>query len=144
MGGWWKGLGSQTRTVIRLVCLLSVMTSLTVAAVPFYSWFCRVTGYGGETNVSAGNDKGVLEQTVKVRFDANVERGFPWSFKPETREMEIRIGETGLAFYEATNNTARSPGRRPTTSRRSRRATTSPRSTASASPTRCCSRASPS
>ncbi|WP_339950225.1 cytochrome c oxidase assembly protein [uncultured Albimonas sp.] len=107
MGGWWKGLGSQTRTVIRLVCLLSVMTSLTVAAVPFYSWFCRVTGYGGETNVSAGNDKGVLEQTVKVRFDANVERGFPWSFKPETREMEIRIGETGLAFYEATNNSDR-------------------------------------
>ena len=107
MTGWWKGLESQARTAIRCLALLAVMASLTVLAVPFYSWFCRVTGYGGETNVAAANEKGVLDQTIKVRFDANVERGFPWTFKPETREMEIRIGETGLAFYEATNTSDR-------------------------------------
>lgn len=107
MGRWWKGLEPQARTALRCLALLGVMASLTVAAVPFYSWFCRVTGYGGETNVAAANEHGVLEQTIKVRFDANVERGFPWQFKPETREMEIKIGETGLAFYKATNTSDR-------------------------------------
>jgi len=29
----------------------------------------------------------------------------PWTFKPEVREMTLRIGETGLAFYEAHNPT---------------------------------------
>jgi cytochrome c oxidase assembly protein subunit 11 len=29
----------------------------------------------------------------------------PWSFKPVVREMEIKLGETGLAFYEAHNPT---------------------------------------
>ena len=31
----------------------------------------------------------------------------PWQFTPVEREMEIRIGETGLAFYEAYNPTDR-------------------------------------
>ena len=30
-----------------------------------------------------------------------------WEFKPVEREMEVRIGETGLAFYEAHNPTDR-------------------------------------
>ena len=29
----------------------------------------------------------------------------PWEFKPVQREMELKIGETGLAFYEAYNPT---------------------------------------
>jgi cytochrome c oxidase assembly protein subunit 11 len=29
----------------------------------------------------------------------------PWTFKPMQREMTLRIGETGLAFYEAHNPT---------------------------------------
>ena len=31
----------------------------------------------------------------------------PWEFTPVEREMELRIGETGLAFYEAYNPTDR-------------------------------------
>ena len=31
----------------------------------------------------------------------------PWQFAPVEREMELRIGETGLAFYEAYNPTDR-------------------------------------
>ena len=31
----------------------------------------------------------------------------PWEFRPLAREMELRIGETGLAFYEAYNPTDR-------------------------------------
>ncbi len=45
----------------------------------------------------------ILDQTITVRFDASIDRDMPWTFKPAQREMTLRIGETGLAFYEAHN-----------------------------------------
>jgi cytochrome c oxidase assembly protein subunit 11 len=44
---------------------------------------------------------------VTVRFDGSLERGMPWTFKPVERTMELRLGEVGLAFYEAHNPTDR-------------------------------------
>jgi cytochrome c oxidase assembly protein subunit 11 len=94
------------KTAAQLGGVVLVMASLSFAAVPFYDWFCRVTGFGGATSVaSAGSDE-ILDQTVKVRFDASKEAGMPWEFKPQQLEMDIRIGETGLAFYEAYNPTS--------------------------------------
>jgi cytochrome c oxidase assembly protein subunit 11 len=57
--------------------------------------------------VADGPSDEILEQTVTIRFDASVEAGMPWQFRPLQRTMEIRIGETGLAFYEAFNPTGR-------------------------------------
>ena len=96
-------LAPTTRTALMSVGVVVGMGSLAWASVPLYDWFCRVTGYGGETGVAAAASDTVLDQTIRVRFDASLERGMPWTFRPEQREMEIRIGETGLAFYEATN-----------------------------------------
>lgn len=99
---------ANTRLVLSLVGVVVVMGALSFAAVPFYNWFCRVTGFGGVTNVADGSDAvEVLDKTIKIRFDGNVEKGMPWKFRPEVNEIEIRIGETGLAFYEATNLTDR-------------------------------------
>ena len=95
------------RTAVQLVGVVVTMASLSFAAVPFYDWFCRVTGFGGTTSVAESGSDVVLDQTVKVRFDASLEQGMPWSFKPVQRSMEVRIGETGLAFYEAHNPTDR-------------------------------------
>ena len=95
------------KTLTRLVGVVVLMGGLAWASVPFYDWFCRVTGFGGATGVSEVASEDVLEQTVKVRFDASKERDMPWEFKPVERQMEIRIGETGLAFYEAYNPTDR-------------------------------------
>ncbi len=91
------------RTAAQAVGVVFIMGSLAWASVPFYDWFCRVTGFGGITNVAETGSDVILDQTIKVRFDASLERDMPWTFKPEVREMEIRIGETGLAFYEAHN-----------------------------------------
>ncbi|HAW45750.1 MAG TPA: cytochrome c oxidase assembly protein [Roseovarius sp.] len=100
-------LDPKTKTVTRLVGVVVLMGGLAWASVPFYDWFCRVTGFGGVTGVSDVASEDILDQTIKVRFDASRERGMPWEFKPMQREMEIRIGETGLAFYEAYNPTDR-------------------------------------
>ncbi len=98
-------MDAKSKTVVRLVGVVVTMGALAWASVPLYDWFCRVTGYGGETNVADGASDEVLDETITVRFDASKERDFPWEFKPMQREMEVRIGETGLAFYEAYNPT---------------------------------------
>ncbi|MBU2865554.1 cytochrome c oxidase assembly protein [Pacificibacter marinus] len=95
------------KTVLKLVGVVFTMGALAWASVPFYSWFCAVTGFGGTTlEADAGSDV-ILDETIKIRFDANTDPSMAWSFKPVEREMEIRIGETGLAFYEAHNPTDR-------------------------------------
>lgn len=97
----------QNRTALKLVGVVVTMGALSFAAVPFYDWFCRVTGYGGTVSVAAQAPDTVLDRTIKIRFDASLEAGMPWKFTPTQREMDIRIGENGLAFYEAYNPTDR-------------------------------------
>lgn len=96
--------GTQ-KTVLQTVGLVTVMGALAWASVPFYDWFCRTTGFGGVPNVSETASEDILDRTIKIRFDASVDRDMPWDFKPMERQIEIRIGETGLAFYEAYNPT---------------------------------------
>lgn len=100
-------MDGKQKTVIQTAGVVVLMGGLAWASVPFYDWFCRVTGFGGVTNVADAGSDVVLDKTIKVRFDASVDRNMPWEFKPVARKMEIRIGETGLAFYEAYNPTNR-------------------------------------
>lgn len=93
------------KTAAQLSLVAVTMVSLSFAAVPFYNWFCRVTGFAGTTQVAATAPDTILERTMKIRFDASLERGMPWEFKPMQTTMDVRIGETGLAFYEAYNPT---------------------------------------
>ncbi|MGH1452156.1 MAG: cytochrome c oxidase assembly protein [Paracoccaceae bacterium] len=100
-------MDGKQKTVIQTAGVVLLMGGLAWASVPFYDWFCRVTGFGGVTNVADAGSDVVLDKTIKVRFDSSVDRNMPWEFKPVARKMEIRIGETGLAFYEAYNPTNR-------------------------------------
>lgn len=103
----WKDLSGPQQTVVQTVGVVIFMGSLGFASVPLYDLFCRVTGFGGTTAVSDGSQKEILDRTILVRFDASREAGMPWDFRPAQREMRIRIGEVGLAFYEAHNPTDR-------------------------------------
>ncbi len=101
-------LQGPNRTLAQLVALVVTLVFSTVVIIPpFYDWFCRVTGFGGTTSVTEAGSDVILDQTVKIRFDASLEQGMPWTFKPVVRSMDVRIGETGLAFYEAHNPTSR-------------------------------------
>ena len=102
----WKSLPATTRTGLSAgLGVIGIVFFTIVVIPPFYDWFCRVTGFGGATNVSTAESDVILDQTITVRFDASLARDMPWTFQPEVNEMEIRIGETGLAFYEAHNPT---------------------------------------
>ena len=100
-------LTGPARTAAQTGTLVVVMASLSFAAVPFYRWFCQVTGYGGATLVADVAPGAVPGETIIVRFDASLDRGMPWDFRPAQRDMLVRLGEENLAFFEATNPTAR-------------------------------------
>lgn len=80
------------------------MVGVAYAAVPLYKIFCQVTGYGGTTQVAEQASDVILSKKIKVRFDANTSRDLGWSFKPVQREIILKIGETRLAHYQATND----------------------------------------
>ncbi|MBM1815186.1 cytochrome c oxidase assembly protein [Pseudosulfitobacter pseudonitzschiae] len=100
-----KRLQGPQRTVVQLVCVVLVMGGLSWASVPFYNWFCRVTGFGGTPGQVAEGVDHILDQEITVRFDASVDSAMPWEFKPVETKMKVRIGETALAFFEAYNPT---------------------------------------
>ncbi len=85
-----------------------LMVGASYAAVPFYNWFCRATGFNGTTQVatSAPSVK-PLSRTIAVRFDSNVSGGLPWKFEPEQTEIQIHIGEVVTVYYTVTNQSAR-------------------------------------
>lgn len=86
--------------------VVALMIGLSYAAVPLYDWFCRVTGFGGTTQVASGPPGQVLDRKITVRFDANVSGGLPWSFAPERTSIEVRLGEVVTMDYYIVNRAA--------------------------------------
>tara|TARA_Y100001936_G_scaffold148674_1_gene145052 strand:- start:260 stop:868 length:609 start_codon:yes stop_codon:yes gene_type:complete len=91
----------KTTTVFGIFCILACMFTLTAYSVPLYELFCKVTGYGGTTQVAAGNPDKVLDRKVTVRFNADINTDLPWSFRPVQNKVDVRIGEPVLAYYQA-------------------------------------------
>lgn len=99
--------GKGNLKVAGMLAALTVgMLGAAYAAVPLYSLFCQVTGYGGTTQRSTGNLKGIIAREMTTRFDATVSNGLPIrviAAKPVTDP----IGKTQTIYFTATNLTAR-------------------------------------
>jgi cytochrome c oxidase assembly protein subunit 11 len=91
------------RTAVACVGVVAGMVGLAYASVPLYDLFCRATGFDGTPRVAANGASGVVDRTVRVRFDANVAPGLDWRFAPETLEIEAKLGETQTVFYKIRN-----------------------------------------
>jgi cytochrome c oxidase assembly protein subunit 11 len=101
----------KTRTATLAALLVVAMTALGFAAVPLYDMFCRVTGFGGTTQrydpAAAAQDPVVLARTMSIRFDANVSKDLPWSFRPEHPRDTVSIGARDMAIFIARNDGTR-------------------------------------
>ena len=96
--------------LVAAICgaVVVLMVAASYAAVPFYNWFCRATGFNGTTQVATSSPSaGPLARKVAVRFDSNVAPGLPWKFEPEQTEIEVSIGQVVTIYYNVTNQSAR-------------------------------------
>jgi len=100
-------MDKNTKTLIGVLAVVVIMVGVAFASVPLYDLFCRVTGFGGTTQVSAAAPDEVLERTITVKFNTDVSRNFPWTFEPETNEMEVHVGQEGLIAFNAKNFSAK-------------------------------------
>jgi cytochrome c oxidase assembly protein subunit 11 len=97
--------GLNRDAMVASICgfVVALMVGASFAAVPFYNWFCRATGFNGTTQVAgAAPSSEPLARKVSVRFDSNI-NGLPWKFEPEQREIEVPIGKVVTVFYTVTN-----------------------------------------
>jgi len=83
--------------------LALTMVGLTYAAAPFYSAFCRATGYEGTPQVVKANVDAEGKRILRVAFDANVAPGLGWSFEPETESIRLRTGQTATVYFRVRN-----------------------------------------
>ena len=89
------GLGGATLAV--------TMIGLTYGAAPFYSAFCRATGYEGTPQQVKANTDAEGHRILRVGFDANVAPGLDWSFEPESEQVRLRTGKTTTVFFRVRN-----------------------------------------
>lgn len=92
------------KNAIALICgvVVMAMTGAAFAAVPLYRLFCQVTGFDGTVKKAEAAPTEVLDRTVLIRFDTNV-RDLPMTFRAEQVSQRVRIGETGMAYFDVTN-----------------------------------------
>ena len=89
-------------TPLVLAGIFVLMLGLSYASVPLYEIFCKVTGFGGTTQVANKAPKIVLDKVVSVRFDTNV-NNLPWDFKAKSNVMDVKVGQVNKIEFEVTN-----------------------------------------
>jgi len=96
---------SRSNRKVAVICVgvFVTMVGASFAAVPLYNLFCRVTGFGGTTQVANAESDVVIDRKITIRFDGNVSHQLPWAFKPVQRTVTLRMGETAQLDYVATN-----------------------------------------
>jgi cytochrome c oxidase assembly protein subunit 11 len=101
-------MDKNTKILVSVLLLVAAMIGLAFASVPLYNLFCRVTGYGGTTQVSSaapGEDE-ILDRTITVKFNGDTNRNLNWTFRPEKREVDVKVGDQGFISFYAKNNSA--------------------------------------
>jgi cytochrome c oxidase assembly protein subunit 11 len=93
----------NTLGAVAFALVAAGMVGMSFAAIPLYRMFCSVTGYGGTPKIGLAASPGVVDQIIKVRFNADTNPALPWRFGPDVSEMKLQLGEEKVAFYNARN-----------------------------------------
>ena len=114
------------------------MVGLSFAAVPLYRIFCQATGYNGTPQRADKGADHVLDRTITVRFDGNVDPGLPWTLRAGAAHHGREDRRDLACFLQGDQRDQRAGHRQRRLQRRrpSKPDSTSPRSNASASPSR--------
>jgi cytochrome c oxidase assembly protein subunit 11 len=97
--------------VSKLVIITAIMFGFGYALVPLYEAFCKVTGFGGKTDIIQEATAGLAEvsdRDVSITFTSHTNTNLPWEFKPITRALDVKIGEVQEALFYVKNYSDRS------------------------------------
>lgn len=98
---------ANLRVATACVIFFSSMIGAAYASVPLYKLFCQVTGFGGTPKIASAAPDQVLDRSITIRFDGNVNGGLPIKFGPTVRDVVVKLGETKQISFKATNITSR-------------------------------------
>jgi len=98
-------MDKNTKTLVSVLGVVAAMLTLAFASVPLYDAFCRVTGFGGTTQISdaAPSEDQILDRQITVKFNGDTNRNLNWSFKPDKRETKVNVGQQGFISFKAQN-----------------------------------------
>ena len=97
----------SNRTIaLQLTAIAVGMLMLAYASVPLYRLFCQVTGFGCTSQKPLAPSTRVVDRTITVTFDANVDPKLPWKFEPLEKTVQVKIGENRLVAFRATNESS--------------------------------------
>lgn len=99
-----NNLKAQNKKVIFLITFVGMlMLSLSYAAVPLYDIFCRVTGFGGTTQIASSAPGSTGHPNINIRFESNITDSLNWNFYSKTKTVKIPMGEEKTIYYFAKN-----------------------------------------
>ena len=93
------------KVLVTVLSAVFIMVGVSFASVPLYNLFCRVTGFGGTTQVAQDLPDHVLDRTVTVKLNSDTASNLPWQFEPDMREIDLQIGQKGFVSFHAENKT---------------------------------------
>ena len=93
----------NTKVFSTILLVVFGMVGLSYASVPLYNLFCKVTGFGGTTQVSEQLPDHIVNRTITIQFDTNTAQNLPWDFRPERRKASVKLGERVFANFVAVN-----------------------------------------
>lgn len=99
-----KHSGRNLSLALSMAALALGMAGLAYAAVPLYRLFCEATGFGGTVRRAGVSEVRPIDRQITVRFNADTDPSLPWDFRPDTREMVVKLGAQSLTSYYAKNN----------------------------------------
>ena len=91
------------KSIIIISFIILFMLSLSFAAVPLYDIFCRVTGFGGTTQIASTAPGSTGHPDINVRFESSTSPSLNWDFFAKSKVVTIPIGEEKTIFYFAKN-----------------------------------------
>ena len=99
-----NNLKAQNKKIIFIISFIGVlMLSLSYAAVPLYDIFCRVTGFGGTTQIASSAPGSSGHPNISIRFESNITDSLNWDFYSKTKTVKIPMGEEKTIYYFAKN-----------------------------------------
>ena len=99
-----NNLKAQNKKVIFIITFIGMlMLSLSYAAVPLYDIFCRVTGFGGTTQIASSAPGSSGHPNINIRFESYITDSLNWDFYSKTKTVKIPMGEEKTIYYFAKN-----------------------------------------